>query len=326
MRCANDYRLLFSPLAPGGAAYLSSAATSFIPFCAITASMEHIFLPTSIELVSGDTRNTGKIIVTPCHQGYGTTLGNALRRVLLSSLPGAAAESVRIAGVQHEFSTLAGVQDDVIEIILNVKQLAVRSHAEETVLVSVYKKGVGAVRAGDIAAHAAVEILNPELILATITDPTTVFEMDIAIGRGRGYVPAEEKPTRSLPIGTIAIDSLYTPIRDVGYQVEMTRVGDVTDYEKLTLAIETNGTITPKEAVSQATKILIDHFSLLLSAVEKGESAPPEIAESEEAQPPESDFATAAIAEESGDAKNRSEEENAPKTKKSDRTKKKKTE
>ncbi len=208
----------------------------------------------------------GKVVITPCHQGYGTTLGNALRRVLLSSLPGAAVESIKIAGVQHEFSTLDGIQEDVIEIILNVKQMAVRCHSEEPVTLTLSKKGIGPVVAGDFSKNADVEIANPDLTIATLTDKDFTFDMEITIARGRGYVPVGEKETKHLSLGTIAIDSLYTPIRDVGYQVEMTRVGDVTDYEKLTLSIETNGTMTPREALGQTTKILMDHFALLLTA------------------------------------------------------------
>ncbi|MBP9694831.1 MAG: DNA-directed RNA polymerase subunit alpha [Candidatus Magasanikbacteria bacterium] len=228
--------------------------------------MEQILLPTTIEFMGGENSNIGTLLITPCHQGYGTTLGNALRRVLLSSLPGAAVESIKIAGVQHEFSVLEGVLEDVIEIILNVKQIAVISHSDQPVTITLSKKGIGDVTAGDFSKNSDIEIVNPDLKLATITDKNKVFEMEITIGRGRGYVPVSEKETRNLSLGTIAIDSLYTPIRDVGYSVEMTRVGDVTDYEKLSMTIETNGTVAPKDAVEQATKILMDHFALILGA------------------------------------------------------------
>jgi DNA-directed RNA polymerase subunit alpha len=228
--------------------------------------MEQILLPTQIEFQDTDRENVGKMIMTPCHQGYGTTLGNALRRVLLSSLPGAAVESIKIQGVQHEFSAIEGVHEDVIQIILNVKQVAVRSHSKSPVTLSLTKKGIGDVKAGDFEKNADVEIVNPDLKLASITDENKTFEMEITIGQGRGYVPVGEKETKNLDLGTIAIDSLYTPIRDVGYNVEMTRVGDVTDYEKLVLMIETNGTISPKDAVSQSTKILMDHFNLISEA------------------------------------------------------------
>ncbi len=228
--------------------------------------MEHVFLPTTVEFLGTETPNIGKVIITPCHQGYGTTLGNALRRVLLSSLPGGAVESVKIAGVQHEFSAVPGVLEDVVEIILNLKQIAVISHSETPVTLSLSKKGIGDVVAGDFSKNSDVEVVNPGLKIATITDKNFTLDMEISIGRGRGYIPVSEKETKQLSLGTIAIDSLYTPIRDVGYNVEMTRVGDITDYEKLTLTIETNGTVTPKDALSQATKILMDYFGLISSA------------------------------------------------------------
>ena len=228
--------------------------------------MEQILLPTHLEFLDTDREHVGKMVITPCHQGYGTTLGNALRRVLLSSLPGAAVESIKISGVQHEFSAIEGVLEDVIQIILNVKQIAVLSHSATPVTLSLSKKGVGDVTVGDFGKNADVQLINTDLKLATVTDPNKTFDMEITVGQGRGYVAVGEKETKNLDLGTIAIDSLYTPIRDVGYNVEMTRVGDVTDYEKLTLTIETNGTITPKEAVVQATKILMDNFNLIADA------------------------------------------------------------
>ncbi|OGH79238.1 MAG: DNA-directed RNA polymerase subunit alpha [Candidatus Magasanikbacteria bacterium RIFOXYC2_FULL_40_16] len=228
--------------------------------------MEKILLPTTIEFEDADKENVGKIVVTPCHQGYGTTLGNALRRVLLSSLPGSAVESIKIKGVQHEFSAINGVLEDVIQIILNIKQMAVKSHSAEPIVLNLVKKGIGEVTAADFEKNADVEIINKDLKIATITDKDYTFDLEVIINQGRGYVPVGEKDTKNLDLGTIAIDSLYTPIRDVGYKVENTRVGDVTDYEKLTLNIETNGTITPKDAIAQTTKILMDHFTLILDA------------------------------------------------------------
>lgn len=232
--------------------------------------MEQILLPTTMEFLDGDRPNSGQVIITPCHQGYGTTMGNALRRVLLSSLPGAAVESVKINGVQHEFAAIEGAQEDVVEIILNLKQVSARCFSETPVTLSLRKKGKGEVTAGDFEKNSDVEIVNPEAKIFTITDDKKVIEMEITIGRGRGYVPVEEKDSKNLDLGTILVDSLYTPIRDVGYKVELTRVGDVTDYEKLVLNIETNGTITPREAVSSATTILMDHLALLAEAAESG--------------------------------------------------------
>ncbi|MFZ2189810.1 MAG: DNA-directed RNA polymerase subunit alpha [Candidatus Magasanikiibacteriota bacterium] len=227
--------------------------------------MEQILLPSTIDFLETDNPNLGKVVISPCTQGYGTTLGNALRRVLLSSLPGSAVESVKINGVQHEFSAIEGVKEDVVEIILNLKQLAVKNYSDEPVMLSISKKGKGDVTAKDFVKNANVEIANPELKIATITGDITL-EMEVKIGHGRGYVPVEEKDGKNIDLGTILIDSLYTPIRDVGYRVELTRVGDVTDFEKLTLNIETNGTITPRESLQQATKYLMDHFALILDA------------------------------------------------------------
>ncbi len=226
--------------------------------------MEDILLPTTIEFTDGEQPNIGKVVITPCQKGYGTTLGNALRRVLLSSLPGAAIESVKIDGVQHEFSAIDGVQEDVVEIILNLKQVDVRCFSNEPVVLSLTKKGKGDITAADFEKNSDIEIVNPDLKIMTVTDAKKEINMEVVIGKGRGYVPVEEKDSKNMDLGTIVIDSLYTPIRDIGYNVESTRVGDVVDYEKLVLNIETNGTITPKKAIEQSTKILMDHFSLIL--------------------------------------------------------------
>lgn len=226
--------------------------------------MEHILLPSTIAVTSTDKQNVGQVEITPCQQGYGITLANALRRVLLSSLPGSAVESVKIKGVQHEFSSIDGVKEDVVEVIMNLKQLAVQCHADQSVTLSLKKKGVGEVTAADFAKNSDVEIANPDQVIATITEKDFELDMEVTVGNGFGYLPVAKKDTKGLDLGTIAIDSLYTPIRDVGYAIEMTRVGDVTDYEKLILTIETNGTMTTGEALSQATKILMDYFSLIL--------------------------------------------------------------
>lgn len=247
--------------------------------------MEQILLPTTIEFVDSGEPNVGQVIITPCHQGYGTTLGNSLRRVLLSSLPGAAVESVKIRGVQHEFSAVPGIQEDAVEILLNLKEMAVRCFSDNPVTLTLTKKGKGEVTAASFEKNADVEIMNPNLKIFTITDDKAPIELEITVGRGRGYVAVEAKNAKSLDLGTILIDSLYTPIRDVGYKVEMTRVGDVTDYEKLVLSIETNGTITPREAVEQATKILMDHLALVLeSAGEASVGAPLIVSNDEEVE------------------------------------------
>ena len=228
--------------------------------------MENFLLPSKIEFQPGTNPMTGSLVVTPCYHGYGTTLGNALRRVLLSSLPGGAVESFKIKGAQHEFSTVEGVQEDVVEIILNLKQLAVKVFAEEPVVLTLSKKGPGPVTAGDIAKDANVEVVNKDLVIANLTSNKTL-EMEITVANGRGYRPVEEKDRKNYDLGTIVVDSVYSPVKDVGYKVEYTRVGDITNYEKLTVNIETNGTISPEEAVNQATRILMDHFSVIAESV-----------------------------------------------------------
>lgn len=227
--------------------------------------MENLLLPSKIEFVPGDTPNKGALVVTPCYFGYGTTLGNTLRRVLLSSLPGATVEALKIKGVSHEFSSAEGLKEDVVDIILNLKQLAVRVFTDEFVTLHISKKGPGEVMAADIEANASVEIMNPDLVLATLTSNKT-FEMDLVVGRGRGFKPVEAKDKKHYDLGTIVIDSIYTPIKDVGYSVEYTRVGDITNYEKLTLNIETNGSISPSEAIKQTIQIIMDHFSIIATA------------------------------------------------------------
>lgn len=235
--------------------------------------MEQIFLPTSIEFLETDRPHVGKVVITPCHQGYGTTLGNSLRRVLLSSISGAAVEAIKIEGSQHEFSAVEGVQEDVIEIMLNIKNLAVRSFSDEPVRLSLRKKGKCVVTAADFDKNADIEICSPNLKIATITDDKKEFVMEIIIGKGLGYVPAAQKDSKNLDLGTIVIDSFYSPVKDVGYSIENTRVGDITDYEKLILTVETNGTITPQDALKESTSILINHFNTILNAFNESDKS-----------------------------------------------------
>ena len=235
--------------------------------------MENFLLPSKVEFQPGESEFMGSMIVMPCYYGYGTTLGNAYRRVLLSSLPGAAVEYFKIKGVQHEFSTTEGVKEDALEIMLNLKQLAVKVFSDDPVTLTLSKKGIGPVTAGDIEPNSNVEVINKDLVIANLTANKN-FEMEITVGRGRGYKPVEEKDKKSYDLGTIVIDSVYTPIKDVGYKVEYTRVGDVTNYEKLTLSIETNGTIAPEEAIRQSTEILMNHFTIILDGVKSGVAAP----------------------------------------------------
>ena len=228
--------------------------------------MENIFQTVSVDYIDTDKKNVGQVVISPCNKGFGTTVGNALRRVLLSSLPGAAIESVKIEGVQHEFSAIEGVKEDMIQVILNLKQIALKSHSEERVTLTLTKKGKGPVTVADFDKNSDIEIINEDFVIANITDDSKKFVMEVTIGSGHGYVPVSEKDTQNLDLGTIGIDSIYTPIRDVGYKVETTRVGDVTDFEKLTISVETNGTIAPKDAVTEASKVLMDHFSWIIDA------------------------------------------------------------
>ncbi|EKD43267.1 MAG: hypothetical protein ACD_72C00378G0005 [uncultured bacterium] len=228
--------------------------------------MENFLLPSKVEFHQGETALTGALVITPCFHGYGTTLGNALRRVLLSSLSGGAVEAYKIKGTQHEFSTVEGVQEDIVEVMLNLKQLAVKVYGDESVTLNLIKKGPGPVTGADIEKNANAEVVSKDLVICNLTSNKTL-EMEIIVGKGRGFVPVEEKDKKNYPLGTIVIDSVYTPVKDVGYKVEYTRVGDITNYEKLTVNIETNGTISPEDAVNQSVKILIDHFSIILSSV-----------------------------------------------------------
>lgn len=213
----------------------------------------------------------GKFTVEPLERGYGTTLGNSLRRVLLSSLPGAAVNSIKIDGVLHEFSTIPGVVEDVTEIILNLKNLALAIHSdgEKTLKINVNKEGI--VTGGDIETDADVEILNPELYICTISKGGKIYA-EISADKGRGYVVAERNKSENQPIGLIPTDSLYSPVRKVNYIIENTRVGQITDYDKLTLEVWTNKTIKAEEAVSLAAKIMSEHLNLFIDLSEKAKN------------------------------------------------------
>ena len=203
----------------------------------------------------------GKYVVEPLERGYGTTLGNALRRILLSSLPGTAATSIKIAGIQHEFSTIPGVKEDVTDIVLNVKGIVAKIHGEGMKTVYIEAVGPCEVTAGDIKSDGEVEVLNPDLHIATWGEGATL-NMEITMNHGRGYVSADRNKTPQTVIGVIPVDSIYTPVHKVNYTVENTRVGNMTDFDKLTLEVWTDGTITARDAVSLAAKILCDHFAL----------------------------------------------------------------
>ena len=214
-----------------------------------------------IECEDNGDASYGKYVVEPLERGYGTTLGNALRRVLLSSLPGTAVTSIKIAGVQHEFCTMPGIKEDVTEIVLNVKAIIAKLHSEGVKTVYIEANGECEVTAGDIKADGEVEILNPDLHIATLS-PGASLNMELTLSHGRGYVPAERNKNAQTIIGVIPIDSVYTPVRKVNYTVENTRVGDRTDFDKLTLEVWTNGTIDARDAVSLGARILVDHFLL----------------------------------------------------------------
>ena len=222
---------------------------------------------------SQDDVSYGKYIVEPLERGYGTTLGNSLRRILLSSLPGTAATSIKIAGVQHEFSTIPGVKEDVTKIVLNVKKIIAKLHCQGTKTVYIDAAGECEVTAGDIKADGEVEILNPEQHICSL-GPDASFNMEITLSHGRGYVPSDKNKTPNMPIGTIAVDSIYTPVYKVNYTVENTRVGNMTDYDKLTLEVWTDSTISARDAVSLGAKILSDHLSLFTNLSETVASKP----------------------------------------------------
>jgi DNA-directed RNA polymerase subunit alpha len=212
---------------------------------------------------SADDNTYGKFVVEPLERGYGITLGNSLRRILLSSLPGVAVTSIKVDGVLHEFSTVPGVIEDLTEIILNIKNLSLKLHSDEPKIIYIDADGEGAVTAGDIKADSDVEVLNPELHICTLNGDAR-FYMEMVVNKSRGYVPAEKNKQPGQPIGIIPIDSIYTPVRKVNYTVENTRVGQVTDYDKLTLEVWTNGSIKPDEAISLGAKILSEHLNLFI--------------------------------------------------------------
>ena len=210
----------------------------------------------------------GKFVVEPLERGFGHTLGNSLRRVLLSSLPGVAVSAVHIEGVQHEFSTVTGVKEDVTEIILNLKGLAVTMVPDGPKTVMIDAQGPCEVTAGSIKADDEIEIINPDMHIATLNEDAHL-QMQLTLDKGRGYISADKNKNPNMPIGVIPMDSIFTPIRKVNYTVEDTRVGQITDYDKLTLEIWTNGTLKPEEAISGAAKILSEHLSLFVSLTDQ---------------------------------------------------------
>ncbi len=217
-----------------------------------------------------DNGTFARFIVEPLDRGFGITIGNCMRRVLLSALPGAAAVGIKINGVQHEFSTIKGVVEDVVDIVLNIKSLAVKSFdtsKDFSTILRINKYGAGEVTAKDFEPNDLVEILNPDLHICTLDDGAK-FEMEVFIGRGRGYVPADQNKNEDAPIGYIAVDSIFTPVKKVNYYVNSTRVGQSIDYDKLTIEVETNGTLSAREVISLSGKLIQDHIGLFVELVE----------------------------------------------------------
>lgn len=214
----------------------------------------------------------GKFVVEPLERGYGNTLGNSLRRILLSSLPGAAVTSIQIDGVLHEFSTIEGVVEDVATVIMNVKKLAIKIYSDEEKVIEIDVKGDGQITAADITHDSDVEILNPDLYIATI-GKNGHLRMRMYAQRGRGYTPADQNKREDLPIGVIPIDSIYTPVSRVNFQVENTRVGQMTNYDKLSLDVWTDGSIGPKEAISLGAKILTEHLNIFVGMTNEAQTA-----------------------------------------------------
>ena len=236
-----------------------------------------VFNKPKIEIAEiSEDKKYGKFVVEPLERGYGTTLGNSLRRIMLSSLPGAAVSQVKIDGVLHEFSSIPGVKEDVTEIIMNIKSLAIKnnSDSEEAKVAYIDFEGEGVVTAADIQCDPDIEILNPEVVIAHLNGGAdSKLYMELTITKGRGYVSSDKNKNEELPIGVIAVDSIYTPVERVNLKVENTRVGQITDYDKLTLDVYTDGTLAPDEAVSLAAKVLSEHLSLFIDLSENAKSA-----------------------------------------------------
>ncbi len=224
--------------------------------------MSIISIPEASQYKEGK-NNTGTIEIPACFPGYGTTIGNAIRRVLLSSLEGSAITSVKIKGVSHEFSAIDGVMEDVVQIILNLKQVRFRMYTDDKVIVSLKAKGEKEVTAADIKTSADVDIVDGSQVIATLTDKKATLEMELTIEKGIGYIPSDKQTNREKELGSIVIDAVYTPVKRVNYNVENMRVGKRTDYDKVTLEIVTDGSITPQEAFDRSVDILVEQFSAL---------------------------------------------------------------
>ncbi len=234
-----------------------------------TNIMKTISLPKKFTVEEIEKNRKAKITIEPCFPGYGLTLGNSLRRVLLSSLPGGAVTAVKIKGVHHEFSSMENVSDDILEIILTLKKLRIRVYTEEPVVLKLSVKGEKKVLAGDIEPSADAEIINKDLLITTLNDENTSFDMEITVAKGIGYYPTEDREKGKGEIGVIAIDSIFTPVQNVGLSVESTRVGQKTDYDKIILDVKTDGTISPEDAVKKAAEILNNQFVWIMEGGQK---------------------------------------------------------
>ncbi len=231
----------------------------------ITKNWQELIKPNKLETIIGfDSKRFATVVAEPLERGFGQTLGNALRRILLSSLQGAAVNAVQIDGVLHEFSSIPGVREDITDIVLNIKEIALRMQGEGPKRMIVRKQGPGVVTAGDIQTVGDIEILNPDLVLCTL-DEGAEIRMEFTVNTGKGYVPADRNRPEDAPIGLIPVDSLYSPVKKVSYKVENTREGQVLDYDKLTLSVETNGSIRPEDAIAYAARILQDQLSIFVT-------------------------------------------------------------
>jgi DNA-directed RNA polymerase subunit alpha len=246
----------------------------------IQKNWQELIKPNKLEVIAGDdAKRLATVVAEPLERGFGLTLGNALRRILLSSLQGAAITSVQIDGVLHEFSSIPGVREDVTDIVLNIKDIAIRMQGEGPKRMVLKKQGPGAVLAGDIGVSGDVVVLNPNLVICNL-DEGAEIRMEFTVNTGKGYVPAEQNRAEDAPIGLIPVDSLYSPVKKVAYRVENTREGQVLDYDKLTMQLETNGSITPEDAVAYAARILQDQLNVFVNFEEpRREEAAPSIPE-----------------------------------------------
>ncbi|OIP79725.1 MAG: DNA-directed RNA polymerase subunit alpha [Parcubacteria group bacterium CG2_30_48_51] len=226
--------------------------------------MQHVPLPEKIVFTAEKEAHTATMELSSCFPGYGTTLGNALRRVLLSTLEGSAVTSFKIKGVAHEFSTIPGVKEDAVEIMLNLKKLRFKMHANEPVTLTMKAKGEKSLTCKDFAKDSQVEVLNPDFPVATLTSATAVFELDVVVEKGQGYVPTEARDRQKLDIGMISIDSMFNPVQKVSFKVENVRVGQMTNFDKLLLTVTTDGSLTPEEAVRESAKVLRDHVQVVI--------------------------------------------------------------